>query len=140
MEKHAFLSETWMTEAAKLRHEYADRIPKIPMPIRANQIITGVPFGTGSIEAHLETVDGLLDLDLGLLENPDATVTLDYDIARKLIVDGDFQAVMGAFMAGKVKIQGDMMKLMGLVNQPAVNTPAASEVAELQQRLRDITE
>ena len=79
-----------------------------------NQIITDVPFGDGTIDAHMDTSSGELEMDLGHLENPDVTVTLDYDTAKAIFVEGNPQAGMQAFMAGKIKVQGDMTKLMAM--------------------------
>ena len=49
-------------------------------------------------------------------ELPDAEVTLTVALRRRqeAIVDQDAGAAMQAFMSGKVKVQGDMMKLMSL--------------------------
>ena len=49
---------------------------------------------------------------------PDLTVTLDYGTAKAILVDGNPQAGMQAFMAGKVKVQGDMTKLMAMQGAP----------------------
>jgi putative sterol carrier protein len=39
-------------------------------------------------------------------------MSTDIDTARAVFVSGDQQAGMQAFMAGKVRVQGDMTKLM----------------------------
>jgi putative sterol carrier protein len=44
---------------------------------------------------------------------------------------------MQAFMAGKVRVEGDMAKLMALTATPGAADPSAAEMAA---RLRDITE
>ena len=80
-----------------------------------NQSITEVPFGSGTIEAHMDTSGGEMQMDMGHLENPDLTVTLDYATAKAILVDGNPQAGMQAFMAGKIKVQGDMTKMMAMV-------------------------
>ena len=41
-------------------------------------------------------------------------MTVDYLTAKAIIVDGNPQAGMQAFMAGKIKVQGDMTKMMAL--------------------------
>ena len=69
--------------------------------------------------------------------NPDLTVTVDYDTAKAILVEGNPQAGMQAFMQGKVRVEGDMAKLMALQAQPAATDPNAAEMAA---RLRDITE
>jgi putative sterol carrier protein len=61
-------------------------------------------------------------------------VTVDYETAKAIIVDQNPQAGMQAFMAGKVKVQGDMTKLMAM--QTAQPDPAA---VELGQKIKDMT-
>ena len=112
MAKHAFLSDEWMEAARAIREEYADKVQAPAHAVRMNQVVTDVPFGDGTFEAHLDTSGGEAVMEAGHLENPDLTVTTDYATAKSIMVDGDAQAGMQAFMAGKVKVQGDMTKLM----------------------------
>ena len=112
MAKYKFLSEEWVAEAKKIREEFEGQAPAPAHAVRMNQIITEVPFGDGEINAHMDTSGGSLEMDLNHLENPDLTVTLDYATAKAILVEGNPQAGMQAFMAGKVKVQGDMTKLM----------------------------
>jgi SCP-2 sterol transfer family protein len=132
--KHPFLSEEWIEAARKIREEYRDRPTQTPPPIRINHIVTGVPFGDGTIEAHTDTTKGDLEMDLGHLEGADLTVTLAYDVAKKILVDADMQAAMQAFMSGQIKVEGDMSKLMAL--QTAQVDPIALEAGA---RIREIT-
>ena len=60
-------------------------------------------------------------------DNPDLTVTLEYETAKAILVEGNPQAGMQAFMAGKIKVQGDMTKLMAM--QSASPDPVAAEIA-----------
>ncbi len=62
-----------------------------------NQIINEVPFGEGVIHAHVDTSSGQLDIDTGHLESPDLTVTLNYETAKSILIDGDAQAAMTRF-------------------------------------------
>ncbi len=48
----------------------------------------------------------------GTTDGADLTLSTDIDTARAVFVSGDQQAGMQAFMAGKVRVQGDMTKLM----------------------------
>ena len=132
---YKFLSDEWVAEAKKVREEFAGKGNPPAHAVRMNQVITDVPFGDGTINAHVDTSGGEVDMELGHLDNPDLTVTLDYATAKAILVDGNPQAGMQAFMAGKVKVQGDMTKLMAM--QTATPDPVAVEV---QQRLADITE
>ena len=134
MAQYPFLSEEWMAEARSIREEYRGKTPPIPHKVKMNQIITEVPFGDGTINAHMDTSGGELEMELGHLDVADVTVTVDYETAKAIFVNGDPQAGMQAFMAGKIKVAGDMTKLMVLGQAP----PDAS-AAEVQRRLKDIT-
>jgi putative sterol carrier protein len=133
--KYKFLSDEWRDEAKKIREEYRGKVPAPAHVIKANLVVTEVPFGEGTENAHMDTSSGEMEMDTGHLENPDVTVTLDYDTAKAIFVEGNPQAGMQAFMAGKIKIQGDMTKLM--VMQQATPDPVAMEVSK---KIAEITE
>ncbi|MGB6058001.1 MAG: SCP2 sterol-binding domain-containing protein [Microthrixaceae bacterium] len=135
MPKYKFLSEEWVEAAKAIRDGAATEGSAPAHQLRMNQIITDVPFGDGTVNAHMDTSDGSVKMDLGHLENPELTVTLDYDTAKAILVDGNPQAGMQAFMAGKIKVDGDMMKLMAM--QTSVADPAAADVAAA---IKEITE
>jgi putative sterol carrier protein len=133
--KYAFLSDEWMEAAKAIRDEYADKVSPPAHAIRMNQVVTDVPFGDGTVNAHLDTSGGEAVMEMGHLENPDLTVTTDWATAKAITVDGDAQAGMQAFMQGKVKVQGDMSKLMLL--QQAPTDPIQTEI---QDKVKEITE
>lgn len=136
MAKYPFLSEEWMEEAHKIREEFHGQVSPPAHVVRMNQIITDVPFGDGGpIKAYMDTSEGELELDLGELDNPDLTVTVDYETAKAIFVEQNPQAGMQAFMAGKIKVTGDMTKLMAMQSQAP--DPVAQQVAE---RIKEITE
>ena len=130
-----FLSDEWMAEAKLIRAKYEGQTGKVTQSIRMNQVITDAPFGDGPIKAYLDTSSGDLVMELGELETPDLTVTTDYETARKIFVDQDQAAGMQAFMSGKVKVQGDMMKMMAM--QTAMPTDDATKA--IANELKDIT-
>ena len=134
MAQYAFLSDEWLEEAKKIREEYAGQSSPPAHAVRMNQIVTDVPFGDGTIEAHLDTSGGEMVMETGHLENPDLTVTLDYATAKAILVDGNPQAGMQAFMAGKIKVQGDMTKMMAM--QSGAPDPMAEEIAA---KIKEIT-
>ncbi|MEI6400831.1 MAG: SCP2 sterol-binding domain-containing protein [Actinomycetota bacterium] len=114
---HPFLSSAWMDEARAIREKYAAEAAKVTASIRMNQVITDVPESVGSgdtIRAFMDTSSGDVVMELGELEAPDLTLTIDYDTARKIFVEQDQAAGMQAFMSGKIKVQGDMMKMMAM--------------------------
>lgn len=133
---YPFLSEAWIEEARRIRAEHVGGGIAVPSVVRMNQVITDVPFGNGPVEAHLDTSSGELVMELGHLENPDVTVTLEYDTARAIFVDGTAQAGMQAFMQGKIKVEGDLAKLVAALQQ--VN-PEAYQASEVQRRIKEIT-
>jgi putative sterol carrier protein len=99
-------------------------------------VITEVPFGEGTIHAHIDTTSGGLDMDLGHLEVADVTVTLDYETAKAVFVDGTREAGMQAFMAGKVRVQGDVTKLIVALQEQGSLSPEAVAIAT---RIKEIT-
>ena len=114
---HPFLSPAWMEAAREIRAKYADQVTKVTTSIKMNQVITAVPqdvFAEGTVKCFIDTSSGDVVMELGELEVPDLTVTTDYDTARKLFVEQDQAAGMQAFMTGKIKVQGDMMKMMAM--------------------------
>jgi len=137
MASYPFLSDEWLDEARKIREEYAGKTPPIAHSVKMNLVVTSVPFSDDDINAHMDTSSGELELDTGHLDAPDLKVTVDYDTAKAILIEGNPQAGMQAFMAGKVRVEGDMAKLMMLQSQPAAQDPNAAEMAA---KLRDITE
>lgn len=118
-----------MDAARAIREKYKDQAPKITVVVKLNQIITNVPFGDGQVKSFMDTSSGEMVMDLGELSDADATVTTDYQTARMIFVEQDQAAAMQAFMSGKIKVQGDMMKVMGMQTAVPV-TDIAKIVAE----------
>jgi hypothetical protein len=135
MATYPFMSDAWMTEARQIREEYEGKGAVVPHLMRMNLVVTEVPFGDGDIDAHLDTSDGTIRLDLGHIDPVDLIVTLDYPTAKAILVDGNPSVGMQAFMAGRIRVEGDMSKLMAL--QGVTPDATAQEVAG---RLRAITE
>jgi putative sterol carrier protein len=94
-----------------------------------NQVVTKVPFGDGTIHSHLDTSSGEIVMDLGHLENPDLVVTTDYETARTIFIGQDPQAGMQAFLSGKVKVQGDMTKMMLMQTTQQPDDELAKQIA-----------
>ncbi len=131
-----FLSAEWMDAAKAIREKYAGQSPAITISVRMNQIITDTPFEGGDIRLYLDTSAGTLVMERGELETPDLTLTTDYDTAKKIFVDQDQAAGMQAFMAGKIKVQGDMMKMMAMqtsMPQDDVTRVIADEIKGITQ-------
>jgi putative sterol carrier protein len=131
---YPFLSDEWIDEAHAIRAEFHEQSPTINHPVRMNLVVTDIPFGDGSLEAHMDTTHGELDIDKGHVEDADLKVTLDYPTAKAILVDRNPQAGMQAFMAGRIRVEGDMSKLMAI--QAA---PPDEHAEEMAKRLRSIT-
>ena len=127
-----FLTDEWMEAARALREQYADRLPEVTIEVRVNQVVTEVPFGDGTLHAYIDSTDGNLALELGELDEPDVTLTTDYETAKAMVVDQDPAIVMQSFMAGKIIVQGDMMKLMAMQTAVPVNEASAELAAEIK--------
>jgi hypothetical protein len=135
---HPFLSDEWVAEARQIRQEIEHTPPAGGgRAVRVNLIVTEVPFGSGSLDAHLDTSEGELDIEAGHLEGPDVTLTLVYATAKAILVEGNPQVGLQAFMAGKIKVDGDLSKLMVLQAWAVNPDPAAVAIA---RRVREMTE
>ena len=134
VESYTFLSPEWIAAARAVREAHAGDEGAPVVSLRMNLVVEGVPFGGGLVDAHLDTTSGVLDVDLGHVDSPDVKVRLDYETARAVLVDGDSEAAMAAFMAGKIRVEGDMTKLLAYEARPI--TPGEQTLAA---RLRDIT-
>lgn len=126
-----FLSDEWMTAAREIRERYRSDLPEPTVEVRINQVITEVPFGDGVIRAYVDTTSGSLDLELGELDEPDAVLMIDYLTAKAMIVERDPAVVMQSFLEGRIKVQGDLMKIM------AMQATAAAQDVEAAERVAD---
>jgi hypothetical protein len=114
MAKYPFLSEAWVAEARRIYTEAGTAIETPPdvTSVRVNLVVADVPFSQAPVNAHLDTSGGRVTIDTGHLADADVTVSMDYLTARTLFVGGDVQAVMQAFLAGRIRVDGDLSKLL----------------------------
>ena len=135
-EQFEFLTPEWVDAAHKIREEFEGKVAAPAHVVKMNQVVTDVPFQDEDIQAFMDTADGNADMGLGHLpaDEVDLTVTVDDETAKAIMVDGNPQAGMQAFMAGKIKVEGDMTKMMAL--QQGTPDPAAQEMAE---RIKEMT-
>ncbi|HKN50501.1 MAG TPA: SCP2 sterol-binding domain-containing protein [Actinomycetota bacterium] len=118
-----YLSDDWANEVTGLFRQSEPLTKAIKgQNFAIQQVVTDVP-DRGEVKYFARSVDGVPEVSLGEAENPDATITQTYDIAVAL--DKQELNPQAAFMQGKIKITGNLMKLMqlqGFVSQlgPAV--------------------
>lgn len=128
MATYEFLTPEWVAAATAIRDEYRDRVTPPPTPIRANLVVTDAPFADGPLRAFLDSSDGELIVEMGVLDGADLTITVDYATARRVFVDGDQAAAMEAFLGGRIVLDGDITRLLALQAQGA--DPLHLEIAE----------
>ena len=115
MPKYPFLSDEWVVEAHRIYAEVeaAGGLGGATFaPVRVNLVITDAPFSDRPIDAYVDTSSGRVAISTGHLPGPDVTVSMGYATARSLFVAGDVQAVMQAFLGGRVRVDGDLSKLL----------------------------
>lgn len=136
--KYAFLSDEWVAAARQIRRDIDSATPAVGgQTVKVNLIVTAVPFGEGTLDAHLDTSQGELDVEAGHLEGADVMLTLEYATAKAILVEGNPQVGIQAFMTGKIKVDGDLAKLMVLQSWAVNPDPTAMAIA---RRVREMTE
>jgi alkyl sulfatase BDS1-like metallo-beta-lactamase superfamily hydrolase len=128
-----WLSQEWLDEMKGMAESQPERKGA---SARMQYIVNHVPEEAGGEDIHYYWVleDGHLnEAALGTLDDAEVTLTQSYTDA-KLIQQGKLDA-NAAFMQGKVKVTGNMAKLMALL--PLTNAP---EYKKLQQDLQEVTE
>jgi putative sterol carrier protein len=105
-----FLSEEWVkavTDAVNASAEFKQAAAGKSVKV---QNVVSTP--EGEIKYWFTVQDGQTEMGLGETSDSEATLASDYDTAAAL-TKGELNAT-SAYMSGKLKIQGDLMKLMGL--------------------------
>lgn len=134
MTKHAFLSDEWFAIVERLVEVHGADAPG-NIDVVTNVVVTDTPFGAER-HLHMSSRAGRGHVGIGHADDADATVTTDYETAREMFTSGDPTAAMQAFLAGKVRIQGDLAKMIAA---QAAGNPTASNAA-LLEAVQGITE
>ena len=124
-----YLSQEWLDEGRTLAASQPERPGA---SAKMQYVVTGGP--EGDIKYYWVLDNGkLLESQLGEITDADFTLTLSYDDSVK-VQQGELDA-NAAFMQGRMKVAGNMGKLMQLM--PLTNSP---EYKALQDEIRGITE
>jgi alkyl sulfatase BDS1-like metallo-beta-lactamase superfamily hydrolase len=124
-----YLSQEWLDQGLKLSESQPERPGA---SARMQYVVTGAPEGDIKYFWVLEN-GKLQESSLGEMSDPDFTMTMTYDDSVK-VQKGELDA-NAAFMQGRVKVAGNMGKLMTLM--PLTMSP---EYKQLQDQIRDLTE
>ncbi|MDQ3662924.1 MAG: SCP2 sterol-binding domain-containing protein [Actinomycetota bacterium] len=104
-----FLSQEWAEQISTALNSSSEfRSAAASKGLRLQQVVKDGP--AGEVRYYFALEDGDASIALGELTNPDATVEQSYETAVAMS-----RGEMGpsqAFMQGKLKISGNMMKLM----------------------------
>ena len=124
-----YLSQEWLDEFVTLA---ADQPNRPGATVKIQYKATGGP--AGDIDYYWVIDEGkILDAKLGTIDGADFTMTTAYDDAVK-VQKGELDAT-AAFMQGKMKVAGNMAKMMSLL--PITNSP---EWKTLQEKVNAATE
>jgi hypothetical protein len=125
---HTFLSDDWFDAVDGLRDE-APEPPAAMKDMKLNIVVAGGP--DGDREIHMAAGQ----FERGLVDDAPTKLTVPYEVAKSMFVDGNQQAGMQAFMSGQIKVEGDMTKLMAM---QSAGGPSAEQQA-FQTKIKDLT-
>jgi hypothetical protein len=126
---HVFLSDDWFDAVEALRDEAPEPAPAMK-ELTLNIVVAGGP--DGDREIHMSGGQ----FERGLAEGAPTKLTVPYEVAKSMFIDGNQQAGMQAFMSGQIKVEGDMTKLMAM--QAGGGAPTAEQQA-FQAKIKDLT-
>lgn len=124
---HTFLSDEWF-DAVDVLGASAPPPPDGLADLVINLVATEGPGD--DIQAHMDAGR----IVRGHVDDAPTLLTVPFEVAKALLIDGDPKAAMSAFLTGKILVEGDMTKL--LAQASAELTP---EYEAFQQQIRAIT-
>lgn len=124
-----FLSEDWFNQVETLGQEAGD----LNLPPSLENMTMNLKVNDGGEEIQANLTKGLLTR--GLNSDAATTLLLDKQTLLDLMKDFDMNSAMGAFMSGKIRVEGDMSQLMTLQT-----AKPSSEQAALFDKIKSVTE
>jgi len=126
---HRYLTQPWLDAQRELAQEFPHRPGATA---RMQYVVTGGP--DGDIKYYWAVVDGTITED-ALGEDPDAEFTLTLSLDDSIKIQKGELDPNAAFMQGRMKVSGNMGKLMSLL--PLTQSP---EYKAIQEKIRAVTE
>jgi putative sterol carrier protein len=121
-----FLTEEWaQTMTTKLNASDDFKNAASSQEVKLQQVVTDTPDG-GEGKYYFTIEGGNATISLGEISDADATITQNYETA--VAINKQELNAQNAFMQGKLKISGNMMKLMQLQSVFNAMPKAVSDV------------
>lgn len=133
MSSNPFLSDAWLEQsrAVKARHVGS----AIDQPgLVVNATITGTPFADGTLELH-SAHGPVVGWEPGHAEGATLSFSLDYALARELLLARDYDILDQAIASGALAIDGDRAALRDWWSHRVANPDAVA----LDDEMRDLT-
>jgi putative sterol carrier protein len=124
-----YLTQEWLDQAKDLSQEFPE---KPGATARMQYIVSGAPEGDVKYYQVIEN-GKMLDSQVGEDANADFSITVSYEDAVRM-QKGELDA-NAAFMQGRIKVGGNMGKLMALM--PLTQSP---EYKSIQSKVNEVTE
>ena len=123
-----FLTDEWFDQVEQMGNEAGE----LNLPPALSNMIVNLKVSDTEQDIEASFADGLLHR--GLNDAATTTLLLDRSVLQSIITDFDTNEIMGAFMSGKIRVEGDMSQLM------AVQTARPSaEQKDLYSRIKSMT-
>jgi hypothetical protein len=126
---YRFLTPEWFAKVAELTAAVGD----LEVPKAMRDVVVNLSIQTSGGEVALCMDRGIIRL--GAAEEPDVRMQMPQDYAYKILVAGDWSAGMKGYIARKIRLQGNMRKLIPL--QLYKHSGAQTALREAIQRLTD---
>ena len=124
-----FLSDEWFAKVDELKNAAGD----LNVPEAMQDIVINVNVTNGDDVKKMHLKNG--EFHNGFEDAAPATLTVEKELAKKIFIDNDQAAGMQAFMAGEIKLEGDMSKVMALQT-----SPPSDEQKALLAKIKEITD
>lgn len=126
---YRFLSDKWFDAVEALR-DGAPEPPEAVRDITLNVVVTGGP--EGDVKGHVTA--GRVERDLA--DGAPTTITIPFEVAKRLFIDGDPAAAIQSLLTGEITIEGDPTPLVPL--QFAFASPTLEQLA-FQRKVQALT-
>ncbi len=124
-----FLSDEWFAKVEELTKAAAS----LEIPKAMKDVVVNLTVSTGGAEVPFSMNGGIIRK--GLAATADVEMSMPAEYALSIMIKGDWSAGMKGWVARKIKVSGNMRKLIPL----QVYKPTASQES-LRKQIESITE